>query len=314
MMDFVKRYGIQLALIGVTAVWGATFVMVKDATAQYPLYAFLALRFAIAVLAFVVFIPSSLRLMTASTLRAGLLAGGLLTAAYIFQTWGLEDTSASKAAFITGMVVVITPVLQAVVLKRPPRRTTIVGVTLAFVGIWLLSGGAGGWNSGDTRVLVCAFAYSAHMIVLGSIGREHDTRPLTLVQLATVAVVCGGMSLATEPVALPSTGSVWVALVVCGVLASAVAFAVQTYAQQHLSPAKTAVILIMEPAFGALFGYLAGERLGLTGLAGCALIFVGMLVAERIGMRVRTEAGEVAEELELPSLEARAVAAEDRAY
>lgn len=280
----VKAYGVQLALISVAAVWGGTFVVVKDAVERYPLYSFLALRFAIAVVAFAVVIPSSIRLMRRDTLGVGLLAGVFLTAGYVFQTWGLQGTSASKAAFITGMFVVITPALQALLLRRIPRRTTVLGVVLAVAGLWLLSGGSGGgWNIGDTRVLLCAVAYSAHMIVLGGIGHHHDVRPLTLVQLATVAVMCGAVAMATEPVALPHEGSVWVALLITGVFASAVAFAVQTYAQRFLSPTKTALILITEPAFGGIFGWIAGERLGLGGVAGSVLILSGMVVAELLG-------------------------------
>lgn len=282
----VKRYGVQLALVGVAAVWGGTFVVVKNAVALYPLYAFLALRFAIATVAFVVVLPSSVRTMRRETLGVGLLAGLFLTAGYVFQTWGLQDTSASKAAFITGMFVVITPLFQSVILRRVPQARTILGVVLAVTGLWLLSGvGGGGWNVGDTRVLLCAVAYSAHMIVLGSVGHHHDVRPLTLVQLATVAVVCGAISVATEPVAAPSDASVWVALVLTGVLGSAVAFAVQTYAQRFLSPTKTALILISEPAFGGIFGWFAGERLGIGGLAGAALILAGMSVAELLGAK-----------------------------
>lgn len=282
----LKRYGVQAALIAIAAVWGGTFVVVKDAVSLYPLYAFLAVRFAIAVVAFAVVMPASVRLLRASTVGVGVLAGVFLTAGYVFQTWGLQDTSASKAAFITGMFVVITPALQAVVLRRPPRAMTLAGVALAVTGLWLLTGGGGGgWNVGDSRVLLCAVAYSAHMLVLGSVGHHHDVRPFTLVQLATVAVFCAVVSLVTEPPALPSDASVWVALLITGVLGSAVAFAVQTYAQRILSPTKTALILISEPAFGGLFGWVAGERLGVSGLAGAALILGGMVVAELLGTK-----------------------------
>ncbi|MHB8761711.1 MAG: DMT family transporter [Coriobacteriia bacterium] len=280
----VRRYGVQAALVAVAAVWGSTFVVVKDAVSVYPLYAFLSLRFLIAVVAFAIVLPASIRLLRPSTLGVGLLAGVFLTAGYVFQTWGLQATSASNAAFITGMFVVITPALQALVLRRPPRAATLVGVVLAVAGLWLLSGaGDGRWNAGDTRVLLCAVAYSAHMIVLGSVGHHHDVRPFTLVQLAVVAVACGAISLVTEPLGLPQEGSVWVALIVTGVFASALAFAVQTYAQRFLSPTKTALILITEPAFGGLFGWIAGERLGLSGAAGAALILAGMAAAELLG-------------------------------
>jgi len=304
----VKRafedYGVQLALIAVAAVWGATFVIVKDAVAMYPLYSFLALRFTIAVLAFVVLFPRSLARLRWDTVGVGVFAGGFLCAGYIFQTWGLQDTTASKAAFITGMFVVITPVMQALLLRTKPSKATTAGIALAVGGLWLISGASGGgWTVGDTRVLICAVAYSAHIIVLGSIGRNHEVGPLTLVQLLTTAVICGAFAWFLEPHELPSEASVWWALIVTGVLASAVAFAVQTYAQRHISPARTALILITEPAFGGVFGWLAGETLGLSGLAGAGMILGGMLLAEVVGARA-TEAGEVVFE---PALEGPSV-------
>lgn len=296
MTDASRRVWLAAALVGVAAVWGATFVMVKDAVALYPLYGFLGWRFTIAVVAFLILFPRSVRLFQPGTLRVGLLAGSFLTAGYVFQTWGLQDTSASKAAFITGMFVVITPLLQTVILKRMPRWPTTVGILIAVAGLWLLSGAsADGWNVGDTRVLLCAVAYSAHMIVLGSLGRDHDVRALTLVQLAVGAVVCVGISAAIEQPGIPTESSVWIALLVTGVLATAVAFAVQTAAQKVISPAKTALILITEPAFGGLFGWLAGETLGLGGLVGAALIIGGMIVSELVGSYVRRDENVVLE-------------------
>lgn len=276
------RYGIEAALVAVAAVWGGTFVMVKDAVAHYPLYAFLGWRFAIAVVAFLALFPRTFARFRPGTLRVGLLAGAFLTAGYVFQTWGLQGTTASKGAFITGMFVVITPVLQFIVLRRPPRPSALVGVAAAVVGLYFLSGpGSGGWKTGDTLVFLCAVAYAAHMIVLGSLGRDHDVRALTLVQLATCAVVCGAVAALVERPPVPSGTSLWVALLVTGVLASAVAFAVQTYAQRHISPTRTALILIMEPVFGGVFGYfLAHEVLGLRGWVGAALVFAGMLASE----------------------------------
>jgi len=279
-----RRYWIQFALVAVAVVWGGTFVMVKDAIESYPVYSFLGWRFAIAVVAFLAIFPRSVRGLSRRVISTGVLAGAFLCAGYVFQTWGLAGTTASKAAFITGMFVVITPLMQAVLLKHMPQWATIVGVVAAVAGLWLLSGGSsGGWNTGDTLVLLCAVAYSGHMIVLGSLGRRHDVLPLTLVQLLTTAVVCSAIALATEPRSAPSSPDVWLALIVTGVLASAVAFAVQTYAQQHIPPARTALILITEPAFGGLFGWLAGEALGVSGLVGAALILAGMVAAEVVG-------------------------------
>lgn len=279
-----RRLLITLALVGVAVVWGGTFVMVKDAVSGYPLYGFLGWRFAVATLAFVVLFPRSLARLDWRTVAVGLLAGAFLTAGYVFQTWGLQATTASKAAFITGMFVVITPVMQALVLRRPPRLATVGGVVLAVGGLWLLAGGSvDGWNVGDTRVLVCAVAYSAHFIVLGGPGKKLDLGAFTLVQLATVAVVTAVISALTEHAPVPHETQLLVALGVTGVLASAVAFAVQTYAQRYISPTKTALILITEPAFGGLFGWLAGEAIGWSGLAGSALILGGMVLSEVVG-------------------------------
>lgn len=296
MSDALKRYGIQVALVAVAVVWGGTFVMVKGAVESYPLYGFLGWRFGIAVLAFLVLFPRSVRRLSASTMRAGLVAGALLTAGYVFQTWGLQGTTASKAAFITGMFVVITPVLQATLMRSMPRWPTVLGALLAVGGLWLVSGASGGgWTAGDTLVLLCAIAYSLHMIVLGSVGTHHDIGALTLVQLATVAVVCGGISAVVERPPVPSGLSLWTALLVTGVLASAVAFAVQTYAQRYIPPARTALILISEPAFGGLFGWLAGDAFGLAGIIGAAAIVGGMVISEVVGPLVDGGAGVVYE-------------------
>lgn len=276
---------LSLALMGVASVWGATFVMVKAAVESYPLYAFLGWRFAIATLAMLVMFPRALKRFAPGTLRVGVLAGAFLTAGYIFQTWGLQGTSASKAAFITGMFVIVTPLLQFILLRRAPHLFVISGIAVAVAGLWLLTGGVDGWGVGETRVMLCAVAYSFHMIVLGGAGREHDATALTLVQLVTVAVACGAISVATESAPLPSGASLWVALLVTGVLASAVAFAVQTYAQRHLSPTRTALILTTEPAFGGLFGWwLGGDRLGSWEFAGAALILGGMFLAEGLAL------------------------------
>ncbi len=283
-----RRYALEAALVATAAVWGGTFVMVKDAVAQFPVFSFLAWRFAIASVAFVVLFPAAVRLMDRATLRTGLVAAAFLIGGYGFQTWALQSTSASNAAFITGMFVVITPILQFAVLRRAPHFIAVGGIAMAVAGLWLLTGSAlGGWNPGDVRALICAALYSGHIIVLGSMGRRHDVRPLTLVQLVAGAGVCAVLALPFEGFRMPETSTVWVALVVTGVLATAVAFWVQTSAQKLISPTRTALILVSEPAFGGLFGYLAGERLSAQGWVGAALILGGMVMSEALSAVVR---------------------------
>lgn len=281
-----RRYLLAAALVGVAAVWGATFVVVKDVVARYPVNGFLAWRFALATLVLGAAFPKAVRRMDAATVRVGALAGVLLAAGYVFQTWGLETTSASKAAFVTGMFVVITPVLQALVLRHPPRIETVVGVVVATLGLYLLSGGSGGgWNAGDTRVLLCALAYSFHMIVLGSAGTRHDAVSLTIVQLATVTVLTAALSAAFEDAPAPRDPRLVAAIALTAVLGSAVAFVVQTYAQRTIPPSTVALILVCEPAFGGLFGWLAGERIGVRGLVGAGLILAAMVFVEAMGAR-----------------------------
>jgi drug/metabolite transporter (DMT)-like permease len=286
--DALSRYGVQAALLAVACVWGWAFVAVADAIALYPMYAFLAWRFALASVAFVVFYPRVLKKISASNLRTGLIAGVLLSGGYIFQTWGLDGatrTTPARAAFITGLYVVITPLLQALILRRKPRKSTLVGGAIAMAGLWILSGigaQAGTWTFGDTLVAICAVVYSLHIIVLGSTGEQHDVSALTLIQLATVALVCGAISLVKEHAALPSDPSVIVAIVITGVFASAVAFVVQTWAQRKLPPSRVAIILVTETAFGGLFGWAAAGVWPVREVIGAATMFAGLVISEAV--------------------------------
>lgn len=284
-----SRWGAAGALVAVAAVWGATFVIVADAIAAYPMYAFLAWRFALATVAFVALFPRSLKRLNAANVRMGLLAGVFLTAGYIFQTWGLDGetaTTPARAAFITGMYVVIVPLAQAVVLRKMPRKATLVGAGMALLGLWLLSGvdasGLGGWVLGDSLVVVCAVAYSVHMLVLGSTDERHDTGALTLVQLVTVTVVTAAISLGTESAGLPTRPDVLFAIAVCGILASALAFAIQTWAQRRMPPARVALILVTEPAFGGLIGWSVAGVWPLMEVVGASLMLSGMITSEAV--------------------------------
>ncbi len=287
-MRFVGgRFGVPAALVAVAAMWGGTFVIVADAIALYPMYGFLAWRFGLAALAFVIFFPRVLKRLDRANLRMGLIAGVFLTAGYVFQTWGLDGitrTTPARAAFITGLYVVFVPFMQAVVLRRRPRGSTMLGAALALGGLWVLAGvgagGGGGWVLGDSLVVVCALAYSAHMLVLGSTDERHDTGALTFVQLLTVTVITAAISVATEKPGLPTDGSVIFAIVICGVFASALAFVIQTWAQRRMQPARVALILVLEPAFGGVFGWAAAGVWPLREIAGALMMLGGMVVSE----------------------------------
>ncbi|MEA3459758.1 MAG: DMT family transporter [Chloroflexota bacterium] len=283
----------DLALLLVALIWGATFVMVKEAVTNFPVFAFLALRFALAFAALLIIIwwrensrknkegmpsPSLGR----GAIRAGVLIGLLLFAGYAFQTVGLRYTSPGKAGFITGLSVAIVPLFSALLLRRSPSRSAILGVTLATVGLALLSL-RDGWTiaRGDAIVLGCAFAFALHIISVGAFAPRMDTLNLTAIQIATVALVSGLISLATERPWPTASQAVCFAALFTGIFATSLAFAVQNAAQRFTSPTHTALIFSTEPIFAALFSYLlAGERLSGRGLVGCGLILTGMITAE----------------------------------
>jgi len=296
MRSFLDRFGVPAALVGVAAIWGFTFVIVAEAIARYPMFGFLGLRFAVATISFVLLFPRVLKRLDSANLKMGLIAGVLLTAGYIFQTWGLAPevgTTPARAAFITGLYVVVVPLMQAVWLRRMPRKATMLGAAMAFGGLFLLSaaGPGGGWSTGDTLVVICALAYSLHMIALGSTDKRHDTAALTLIQLATAAIVCTGISLVVEKPSLPSDPAVWAAILLCGVLASAVAFVVQTWAQRRIPPARVALILVTEPAFGGLFGWWTAGVWPIREVIGASLMLGGMITSEAVAALAPREEG-----------------------
>src|SRR5215211_3345447 len=239
------RQAAELALVGIASVWGLTFVMVQDAIELLPTMAFLAYRFIPAALIVAVIFHRQLRALPREGWRAGLVMGVFLTGGYIFQTLGLEETSASNTGFITGLFVVLTPVLGAVFLRQRIPILAWAAAGVSMFGLWLLSGAGGDFDlRGDGLVLLCAFSLAAQL----------------------------------EP---PEGATVWSALLVTSLVASALGFFVQSFAQQHAPPARTALILASEPAFAGLFGWLLNdERLTATGWLGAGLIMAAIVAVE----------------------------------
>jgi drug/metabolite transporter (DMT)-like permease len=267
-----------LALIAVTAVWGVTFVQVKDAVAIYPLLPFLALRFAIASLTLA---PGAGRVrgLGRGGIGAAALAGGLLAAGYVLQTFGLQRTSVSSAGFVTGMYVVLTPLLALVLFRLRVGAAAWVGVGLATGGLAMLAGVHGGSPAGDLLVLGGSAVYSLQIVLMERYAPRYDALGFTLVEML---VAFGGLTLVAIPtMAVPHAWTVWGALLVTGVFASAFGFLVQTWAQRKTSATRTALVFTLEPVWAALFGYtLAGDRLGVLGWGGCAVIMAGIVLAE----------------------------------
>jgi drug/metabolite transporter (DMT)-like permease len=288
MSEETLRRSAELALVGVAAVWGLTFVMVQDAIEELPTLAFLAYRFLAAALLVALVFRSRLRRLSAAGWRAGLLMGAFLTAGYVCQTFGLERTTASNAGFITGLFVVFTPLLAALVLRERMTRSTWVAAIAAVLGLYLLSGAGGHFSPrGDGLVLVCALAFSAHILATSRAVAAHDVGALLAVQLGVCGAVCLAAAGAAGQLEAPRGGTVWSALAVTALVASALGFFVQTFAQRHAPPARTALILASEPAFAGLFGWLiGGDHLSALAWSG-ALLILAAIVAVEVVPRLR---------------------------
>lgn len=282
MSEVALRRTAELALVGIAAIWGLTFVMVQDAIELLPTMAFLGYRFAAAALIVTVVFWRPLRRLRREGWVAGASMGVFLTAGYVFQTLGLEETTASNAGFITGLFVVLTPLLGAVFLRERITGIAWAAAATSALGLYLLSGSGGDLDlRGDGLVFLCAVSFAAHILATGRAVKNHDVGALLVVQLTVCGAVCLALAVALGDIEAPEGGTVWSALIVTALLASALGFFVQTFAQRHASPARTALILASEPAFAGLFGYLlADERLSAVGWTGAALILVAIVAVE----------------------------------
>jgi drug/metabolite transporter (DMT)-like permease len=270
-----------LALVLVTAVWGVTFVQVKDAVALYPLFAFLAVRFWIATLTLAVPGLPRVRSLGRPGFVGGAFLGLLLAAGYTLQTAGLERTTVSSTGFITGMYVVLTPLIALVLVRSRIGLSVWGGVALSTIGLAMLSGIHAGSVTGDLLVLAAAAVYSLQIVLMERYAPRYDAVAFTLVEMLAAGVALGVVAAALGDLHLPHGWTVWGALLVTGVFASALAFLGQTWAPRRTSATRTALAFTMEPVWTAFFGYtLAGDRLGLLGWGGCAVIMAGIVLAE----------------------------------
>ena len=255
----------------VTAVWGWTFVLVKDAVTQYPTLPFLQLRFLLGFLVLAILVR---RLPTRRELKLGLIIGAVLAGAYLAQTVGLAITSPGNAGLITGLFVVFTPLLGRI-FGAPVRWWTWAATGVSLVGIGLLTGGLSGLNIGDVLVLACAVLFALQIVLLGRWSPGLSTAPLALVQMVgCVLLFSAGGTWSLRP----PNAQVWLAVAITGVFASALAFYIQTLAQKHIDPNRVALILTMEPAWAvAAAVILAGQRFGLEQALGAALMLAAIV-------------------------------------
>jgi len=280
----------DLALAGAAFLFGSTFLVMQDAVRDVEPIPFIVARFGIGalVLAPIALVRARPRLRrtqrsehasAAMSLRAGAVAAVPLALGYVFQTTGLQYTTSSVSAFLTYLLVVFVPLLSAIVLRQPPRRATVAGVVVAVVGLWLLTEGAGiGFGKGEVLSILCAVAFAVHILVLSEVALRVDIVALNAVQFSVVAAALFVPGLIAGGYAFPA--SAWRAAVYTGVVVSAIAFGLQVWGQRRVSASRTALVLMLEPVFAALLGYLDGERIGVAGAVGAALILAGILLSE----------------------------------
>lgn len=277
-----SRARAEVALVAIAAVWGLTFVMVQDAIARLPPMAFLAYRFVPAGLIVGVVFRHALRRLPPEGWRAGLVMGVFLTAGYVAQTLGLQHTTASNAGFITGLFVVLTPIFGALLFGIRPARAAWLAAGVSALGLLMLSGAGGDFKlSGDGLELICACAFALHILFTARAVERFDVGALVAIQLTACGLFCLAAAAIAGDLAAPRGTTVWTALIVTSLVASALAFLVQSYAQRRTAPARTALILAAEPAFAGLFGYLLqDERLSGVAWTGAALILAAIVLVD----------------------------------
>jgi len=278
----------HLLLVMVTLIWGATFVVIKTALREISPLLFNAVRMTLASVCLAALYWQPLRKLEKRVLRAGTGVGIFLWIGYEFQTTGLKFTTPSKSGFLTGVSVVLVPLLLAAIWKRPVNRWIAGGVASAFLGLFLMTVPGGesglGWSSvnrGDLLTLGCAIAFGFHIIFLGRATTTYDFRQIAFLQTATAALLMSLTAPLLEQVSSTWSWRVWAAIFITGLFGTAIAFSIQAWAQQFTPATHTALIFALEPVFAWLTSYLVeGERLGLRTSVGALLILAGVIVSE----------------------------------
>jgi drug/metabolite transporter (DMT)-like permease len=280
--------GPLLALLAMTAAWGSTFFMIKDVVTRIPVPDLLTIRFAIAALALAVIAGPRLR-MSRLTLRRGLLLGLLYGIAQLLQTFGLAHTAASVSGFLTGLYVVLTPLLSAMILRTRIPPAVWAASVLATVGLGVLSLQGFAIGYGELLTVASAVVYALHIVALGRMSEPGTALQLSVVQMATIAVVCG-VAAAPGGIQLPASGIDWAIVIYLALIAGALTMVLQTWAQARVEASRAAVIMAMEPVWAAAFAVAFGGE-SLTGrmIIGGGAILAAMYLVELAPERATAE-------------------------
>jgi drug/metabolite transporter (DMT)-like permease len=274
-----------LALLAITAVWGSTFFLIKDLLERVPTLDFLAVRFSIAAVALLLMAPRALARLTKESRRHAAVLGLLYGLGQILQTAGLAHTPASVSGFITGLYVVATPVFAALLLRTRINAVTWGAVLLALGGLALLTLNGLSIGYGEALTFVAAMLYALHIVGLGAWSDPAQAMGMAIVQIIVIAVLCL-LTTAPDGLVLPDRLSDWLAVIYTAVFAGALAIVGQTWAQAHLPPTRTAIVMSMEPVFAAFFAVVfGGESLTARMFVGGAMVLAAMLVVELVPRR-----------------------------
>ena len=283
-----KQFKADLLLLLITAIWGSSFTLMKNVLEHIPSFAYLTLRFVIAAVALFIIFGKHLKKITKKALLFGSIIGLMLFLGMALQVTGLYYTSASNSAFITGFNVIMVPVISSILLKKKPDRASVIGVIIAFAGLFFLSGGMDfNLNKGDFLTLLCALCFALQIIFIDKFTNEYDPVLLSIIQIAAAAIFNGFVwGIQGKSTAFSFDKTVVFTLLITGLFGTALAFAGQTVVQRFTTPTRTALILTAEPVFGAFFATIIPGTNGLTenlkwnAALGCILILAGMLVSE----------------------------------
>lgn len=269
-----------LSLLALTAAWGSTFFMIKDLLDRVPTLDFLAVRFAIAAVLLVAVAPRAITRLPRDAKRHAVVLGGLYGVAQVLQTAGLAHTDASVSGFVTGMYVVLTPVLASVILRTRINALTWAAVALATVGLGVLTLSGLSIGYGETITFIAAALYALHIVGLGAWSTPEQAMGMTTLQMIVIAALCL-ISSAPGGIVLPQRTGDWLSVVYMAVVVGAIGLLAQTWAQAHLPPTRSAIIMAMEPVFASLFAiWLGGEQVTSRLLLGGAMVLVAMIAVE----------------------------------
>lgn len=278
-----KQLKADIGLLLVTVGWGASFLLTKNALSELPTFNFLTIRFFLAfILSSIIFLKKMIN-VDKKTIKYGIILGAVLYASFAFQTIGLNYTTVSKSAFITGFNVVLVPIFSTILMKKLPNKKVIFSVLIAFIGLGLLTLNKNilETNIGDLYTFICAIIYAIYILLVGKYTLKSESIALAVIQIGVCATLCLLTSLAFENPVMPSSYNVWIDIIILSVVCTSGGFIVQSIAQRFTSPTHAALIFTAEPVFAAIFGYIVlRDMLNNKGLIGALLILTGMIIAE----------------------------------